>query len=290
MNNDLKFVVITGLSGAGKSQAIKVLEDDGYFCVDNLPPALLPTFLDLCAKTKGSISRVAIVMDIRGGEFFKDLFEALDYLDRCKWSYQILFLEASDETLIRRFKETRRRHLLAGDGSIGDALAQERELLSDLRARADIILDTSDLTLAQFKEELQALLLQTDSDEALLVRLVSFGFKRGIPLDADFVFDCRFLPNPHYVPELRSQTGVEQDVQEYVFSESMSVTYLEKIHAMLEFAIPLCIKEGKIQLVVGIGCTGGRHRSVALVERLKDRLMKAQHRAVIEHRDISWVG
>lgn len=290
VNRELKFVIITGLSGAGKSQAIKVLEDDGYFCVDNLPPALLPTFVDLCARTAERISRVAIVMDLRGGEFFKDLFEALGYLDAHRWPYEVLFLEASDETLIRRFKETRRRHLLAGDGSIADALAKERELLSEFRARADIILDTSDLTLARFKEELEALLLQSDLDDALVVRLVSFGFKRGIPLDADFVFDCRFLPNPHYVPDLRGMTGADRQVQEYVFRASESGRYLDMIHEMLEFAIPLCIAEGKVQLIVGIGCTGGRHRSVAMVEKLKELLMGSSHRVVMEHRDISWVG
>ncbi len=290
MNTELKFVIITGLSGAGKSQAIKVLEDDGYFCVDNLPPALLPTFVDLCARTAERISRVAIVMDLRGGQFFKDLFEALGFLDANRWPYEVLFLEASDETLIRRFKETRRRHLLAGDGSISDALARERELLAEFRARADIILDTSELTLARLKEELKALLLQSDVDSRLVVRLVSFGFKRGIPLDADLVFDCRFLANPHYVAELRGMTGSDLEVQDYVFGAEESRRYLGMIHEMLEFAIPLCIAEGKTQLIVAIGCTGGRHRSVAMVEKLKELLIDSAHRVVMEHRDISWVG
>lgn len=285
MTRELKFVVITGLSGAGKSQAIRVLEDADYFCVDNLPPALLPTFADLCSKSK--ILRAAIVMDIRGGEFFKSLFEALAYLADHNWPHEVLFLEASDETLIRRFKETRRRHPLAGESSIAEGIAQERHQLAELRKRADKIINTSDLTPAQFKEEVQAQLLRNESPEKLMVRLISFGFKRGIPLDVDFVFDCRFLPNPHYLPELRPLSGVDGAIQDFVFKEKSTIEYVDMIHRLIEYVIPLCITEGKTQLVVAIGCTGGRHRSVALVERLRNMLVEERHRVVIEHRDIS---
>jgi UPF0042 nucleotide-binding protein len=290
MAQQLKFVIITGLSGAGKSQAIRVLEDAGYFCVDNLPPALLPTFAELCAKSTSQITRAAVVMDIRGGEFFKNLFEALAYLAAQDWPHEVLFLEASDETLIRRFKETRRRHPLAGEDSIAEGIAREREQLSELRKRADKIINTSDLTPARFKEEVQALLLRDEANEKLMVRVISFGFKRGIPLDADFVFDCRFLPNPHYVPELKPLSGVDAAIKEFVFQDKATRDYLGMIHGLMEFAIPLCIREGKTQLVVAIGCTGGRHRSVALVERLRDMLVAERHRVVIEHRDISYAA
>jgi len=287
MSQDVKFVIITGMSGAGKSQTIRVLEDADYFCVDNLPPTLLPKFAELCAQLGGKVKRAAIVMDIRGGEFFKSLFESLAYLSSHQWPHEVLFLEASDETLIRRFKETRRRHPLAGSDSIQDGINRERELLSDLRRRADKIINTTDLTPSQLKEEVQALFLRGETGERLLVRVLSFGFKKGIPLDADFVFDCRFLPNPHYIPELKPMSGVDQLIKDFVLKEPMSLEYIGKIHDMVEFVIPLCITEGKSQLVVAIGCTGGRHRSVVLAESLRDKLVEARHRVVVEHRHIS---
>ena len=247
MKQDVKFVIITGLSGAGKSQTIRVLEDADYFCVDNLPPTLLPKFAELCAQSTGKVKRAALVMDIRGGEFFKSLFESLAYLSDHNWPHEVLFLEASDETLIRRFKETRRRHPLAGNDSILDGIYRERELLSDLRQRADKIINTTDLTPAQLKEEVQALFLRGENGERLLARVLSFGFKRGIPLDADFVFDCRFLPNPHYIPELKPMSGVDQAIKDFVLREPKAVEYITKIHNMVEFVIPLCITEGKSQ-------------------------------------------
>jgi len=195
-------------------------------------------------------------------------------------------LEASDETLIRRFKETRRRHPLAGEASIADGIARERHQLAELRKRSDKIINTTVLTPAQFKEEVQALLLRDESNEKLMVRLISFGFKRGIPLDVDFVFDCRFLPNPHYVPELRPLSGVDAVIQDFVLQDASTRDYINMVHRLMEFVIPLCIKEGKTQLVIAIGCTGGRHRSVALVERLRNMLVEERHRVVIEHRDI----
>jgi len=290
MKQDVKFVIITGLSGAGKSQTIRVLEDADYFCVDNLPPTLLPKFAELCAQSTGKVKRAAIVMDIRGGEFFKSLFESLAYLRDHDWQHEVLFLEASDETLIRRFKETRRRHPLAGNDSIQDGICRERELLSDLRQRADKIINTTDLTPSQLKEEVQALFLRGENGERLLVRVLSFGFKKGIPLDADFVFDCRFLPNPHYIPELKPMSGVDQAIKDFVLREPKAVEYIAKIHGMVEFVIPLCITEGKSQLVIALGCTGGRHRSVVLAESLRDRLVEERHRVVVEHRHISEGG
>lgn len=287
MKQDVRFIIITGLSGAGKSQAIKVLEDADYFCVDNLPPTLLPKFAELCAQSGGKIKQAALVMDIRGGEFFKSLFEALAYLSDHSWHHEVLFLEASEEALIRRFKETRRRHPLAGDGSIQDGIQREQELLKEIRHRADKIINTTNLTPAQLKEEVQAFFLRGEGGAKLQIRVLSFGFKRGIPLDADFVFDCRFLPNPHYIPELKPLTGVDATIKEFVLRDSTSTQYLDMIHQMVEFVIPLCIKEGKTQLVVAIGCTGGRHRSVVMAEALRDKLVVNRHRVVVEHRHIS---
>lgn len=287
MKEDFKFVIITGLSGAGKSQAVRVLEDADYFCVDNLPPALVPKFVELCAQSGGKIKQVALVMDIRGGEFFRALTEALAYLRHHEWPHEVLFLEASDEVLIRRFKETRRRHPLSGEGSILDGIKNERQALQELRGRADKVIDTTQLTPAQLKEEVQQLFLRQGQSPVLLVRLVSFGFKHGLPLDADFVFDLRFLPNPFYVAELKSLTGLDQGVKEYVFQASFSHDYLNLIQKMLEFAIPHCLVEGKAQLVVALGCTGGKHRSVAMAESLRDKLLACGQRTVVEHRHIS---
>ena len=287
MKHDVKFVIITGLSGAGKSQAVRVLEDADYFCVDNLPPALVPKFVELCTQSGGKIKQAALVMDIRGGEFFNALTEALAYLRHHEWPHEVLFLEASDEALIRRFKETRRRHPLSGDGSILDGIRSERQALQELRGRADKVIDTTHLTPAQLKEEVQSLFLRQGQSPVLLVRVVSFGFKHGLPLDVDFVFDCRFLPNPFYITSLKNLTGLDQDVKEYVLKEAASPKYLDMIYQMLEFVIPYCLVEGKMQLVVALGCTGGRHRSVALAESLRDKLMQGRQRTVVEHRHIS---
>ncbi len=286
MKGAVKFVIITGLSGAGKSQAIKVFEDADYFCVDNLPPALLPKFAELCASGD-TIQRAALVMDIRGGEFFKSLFDALAYLSYHEWPHEVLFLEASEEVLVRRFKETRRRHPLAGEGSIQDGIRREVEMLADIKGRADKIINTTGLTPAQLKEEVQALFQQGEAGGKLQIRLLSFGFKKGIPLDADFVFDCRFLANPHYVPELKPLTGTDARVKQFVFGDEASHHYLGMMQEMVEFVIPHCIKEGKTQLVVAIGCTGGRHRSVAMAEALKEKLVLSRWRVAVEHRHVS---
>jgi len=283
----VKFVIITGLSGAGKSQAIKVFEDADYFCVDNLPPALLPKFAELCTQSGGKIQRAALVMDIRGGEFFRSLFDALAYLSYHEWPHEVLFLEANEETLVRRFKETRRRHPLAGDDSIQDGIKREVELLAEIKRRADKIINTTSLTPAQLKEEVQALFIKGEAGGKLQIRVLSFGFKRGTPLDADFVFDCRFLTNPHYVPELKPLTGVDAAVKEFVFGDHAAHHYLSMMQEMIEFVVPHCIKEGKTQLVVAIGCTGGRHRSVAMAEALREKLVQGRHRVVAEHRHIS---
>lgn len=285
MNRGVRFVVVTGMSGAGKTQALRHLEDLGFFCVDNLPPALLPKFAELCSESSPKLSKVAVVMDIRGGEFFDNLSEALLYLKANNYRYEILFLEAEDEALIRRYKEVRRRHPLAGDGSIMEGILNEKERLAALRQQADKIINTTDLTPQQLKNEIHAFFLGEGTQENLIIRIISFGFKHGLPLDADLAFDVRFLPNPYYLPELKHARGTETAVRDYVFQSPEAQQFLQHLINMLEFLIPLYIKEGKTHLVIGIGCTGGQHRSVAFGERLLE-LLQANHRVYLEHRDL----
>ncbi|MGI6357969.1 MAG: RNase adapter RapZ [Bacillota bacterium] len=281
----MRFVVVTGMSGAGKTQALRHFEDLGFFCVDNLPPALLPKFAELCSESSGKFSRVAVVMDIRGGEWFDSVTEALLYLKANNYRYEILFLEAEEDVLIRRYKEVRRRHPLSGDGSILDGIRHEKERLEELRQRADRIINTTDLTPQQLKNEIHAFFIGEGSPENLIIRVLSFGFKHGLPLDADLVFDVRFLPNPHYVPHLRHFPGTERPVKEYVLQWPEAQEFLKHLGEMLEFLIPLYIREGKTHLVIGIGCTGGKHRSVVIAERVRE-MLQAKHRVYQQHRDI----
>ena len=282
----IRFVIITGLSGAGKSQAVHSFEDLGYFCIDNLPPMLISKFAELAAQSEGKVSRIALVSDIRGGAFFSSLMEALEQLERAGFDYEILFLEADDEVLIRRFKETRRRHPLASMGSIVEGIKEERKLLAKIRARADKLIDTSSLTPKQLKEEITTLYAPGSSQENILITLVAFGFKYGIHLDADLVFDVRFLPNPHYIEHLRPLTGNEEEVKNYVWKSSITYKFFQKLCDLVTFLIPLYIKEGKPQLVVAIGCTGGRHRSVSIVNELEKKLKGKNYQVIKEYRDI----
>ncbi len=284
---DLRFVIITGLSGAGKSQAIRSLEDLDYFCVDNLPPTLLGKFAELCTTSNGRINKVALVIDIRGGEFFGSLFGSLEQLEKEGVDYEILFLEASDEVLIRRFKETRRPHPLAPQGRVAEGIKAERARLEQLRGRASKIIDTSELTPHQLKEKVTALFTNDPEQEKMGITVVSFGFKHGIPLDADMVFDVRFLPNPHWVQSLRPLTGEHPDVYDYVMKWPVTQKFVQKLTDMIDYLIPYYIKEGKTQLVIAIGCTGGCHRSVALAIRLHEYLRLKFQRVSLEHRDIA---
>ncbi len=285
MNRGVRFVVVTGMSGAGKTQALRHLEDLGFFCVDNLPPALLPKFAELCSESAGKFSKVAVVMDIRGGEWFDSVSEALLFLKSNNYRYEILFLEAEEEALIRRYKEVRRRHPLSGDGSILDGIRHEHERLAQLRQRADQIINTTDLTPQQLKNEIHAFFIGEGTQESLIIRVISFGFKHGLPLDADLVFDVRFLPNPHYLPEMRHMVGTEELVRDYVLKWPEAQQFLTHLGDLMEFLIPLYIKEGKTHLVIGIGCTGGQHRSVVIAERLRE-MLQVHHRVYHEHRDI----
>lgn len=281
----MEFVIITGMSGAGKSQAMKALEDMGYYCMDNLPPALLTKFAELCNQSKRNIDKVAVVVDIRGGVFFVDLFKGLEELKEQGIKYSILYLDALDQVLIKRYKELRRPHPLNPKEGILDGILEERELLKEVKKRADYIIDTSNLSVGMLKEEIYKIYFEGLELRRLTISVTSFGFKHGILLDADLVFDVRFIPNPYYIPELKDLTGVEEDVKDYVFQWGQTNLFVEKLMDMLEFLIPYYIKEGKTQLIVGIGCTGGKHRSVAIAEEVAKKLEESGHRAIVSHRD-----
>jgi len=282
----LRFVIITGLSGAGRSFAIKCFEDLGYFCVDNLPTTLIPTFAELCAHSSRDIRTIALGVDIREGEYLAHLLETLAELRAQGHKPEVLFLEAADETLVRRYQETRRRHPLAGDGSVLEGIRAERQALSNLRESADRIIDTTGLSVHQLKERLVEGYGTEQTRDALTVSLMSFGFKHGAPYDADLVFDVRFLPNPHFVDSLKRLDGRDAAVETFVMSFEESRTLLAKIEDLLRFLLPLYEREGKAYLTVAVGCTGGRHRSVTLVELLRRSLEGAGRSPVVRHRDV----
>lgn len=279
----MHIVLITGLSGAGKSHAINCFEDLGYFCVDNLPPTFIPKFAELCSHS-GGVSKVALVCDMRGGAFFGHLFDALQELEGRRVEYEILFLEAEDEVLIRRFKETRRRHPVV-HASLSESIEAERRALSELRGKADNIIDTSHLSPGELKNKIAHIYEPGQRERSLEILILSFGFKYGLPLDADLVFDVRFLPNPHYVQHLRSLTGQDSGVREYLWRWMVTHKYFQKLQDLLEFTIPYYIREGKSQLVIALGCTGGKHRSVALSDEL-GRVLAGRYTVNVEHRDI----
>ncbi|KNF09146.1 hypothetical protein CLPU_4c01920 [Gottschalkia purinilytica] len=287
----MKFIIITGLSGAGKSQSLKILEDSGFYCMGNLPPALLPDFAELYLQSKDKMSNVALVINTRKGNFLNDLFSSLDAIDKLGFEYKILFLEASDKILVKRFKELRRPHPLSLDGRILDGIEKEREVLDEVKKKADYIIDTSNFTIAMLKEEITRIFLEGKEGKNLTISIVSFGFKKGIPLDADLVFDVRFLPNPFYIPELREFTGNDKEVRDYVMEWEQTKTFVNKLTDMIDFLIPFYIKEGKSQLVVAVGCTGGKHRSVTIANVLYEHLRDSGYRVIPNHRDcISYKG
>jgi UPF0042 nucleotide-binding protein len=284
----MRFVVISGLSGAGKSQTVRCLEDLGYFCVDNLPATLIPKFADACAQTAGKIDKIALVIDIRGGKFFDDLFESLNYLKEQGFAYEILFLDASDETLIKRFKESRRKHPLAPDGRILNGITMERNRLKEVKDRANNIIDTTKLSTRELRDKLTAIYSEEGQIEnELMITVLSFGFKYGIPVDSDLVFDVRFLPNPFYIPELKPFSGNDKPVKDYVFGFEETKLFTDKLEDMAKFLIPHYLKEGKRQLIISIGCTGGRHRSVAIANETYQRLKNHGYKINIDHRDIN---
>lgn len=282
----MEFLVITGMSGAGKSQAMKVMEDMGYYCMDNLPPALLPKFAELCIESKRTIDKIAVVVDIRGGEFFHSLFKSLDSLRDMGIGYKILFLEASNETLVKRYKELRRPHPLKPEGSILKGIEEERKLMRELKDRAYYIIDTSKLTLAMLRRELYRSFAEGGERRKISILVTSFGYKHGMLMDGDLIFDVRFLPNPYYIDELKKVSGINKETKEYVFKWPQTNIFVSKITEMLEFLIPYYVEEGKTQLVIGIGCTGGFHRSVAIANKIGEILKENGHRTIINHRDL----
>lgn len=283
----MEFLIITGLSGAGKSRAADVLEDLDYYCVDNMPVALMPRFAELCIATGGRYEKVALVTDVREKEGFGELLKTIDQLKDMNCNCKILYMDADIRTLVRRYKETRRPHPLATQGmSIETAIHNEIDLLTPIRERADHIVNSSSLTLGMLQSKLFSLFAPEGEKREIDVTVLSFGYKHGIPLDADLVFDARFLPNPFYVEELRPLCGLDRPVAEYVFSYQQSRTFLEKIQDMLDFLLPLYIEEGKMTLTVAIGCTGGHHRSVALASALSDHLVAEGIRSVNVNRDV----
>ena len=275
------------MSGAGKSTALKMLEDMGYFCVDNLPIPLLTRFVEMFSEPEEEVKKIALGIDVRGGQDFTGLKEVLDDLDSREIEYEILFLDASDDVLVKRYKETRRKHPLSGSGRVDTGIAIEREKIMFLKMRATYILDTSKLLTRELKLELEKIFVKGHSFCSLYITVMSFGFKYGIPQDSDLVFDVRFLPNPYYIDSLKEKTGNDPEVQDYVMENDKSRIFLKKLEDMVEFLIPNYILEGKNQLVIAIGCTGGKHRSVTLANALYQILDKKENYGVrIEHRDI----
>lgn len=283
----MRFVIVTGMSGAGKSTALKMLEDMGYFCVDNLPIPLLTRFVEMFSEPEEEVKKIALGIDVRGGQDFTGLKEVLDDLDSREIEYEILFLDASDDVLVKRYKETRRKHPLSGSGRVDTGIAIEREKIMFLKMRATYILDTSKLLTRELKLELEKIFVKGHSFCSLYITVMSFGFKYGIPQDSDLVFDVRFLPNPYYIDSLKEKTGNDPEVQDYVMENDKSRVFLKKLEDMVEFLIPNYILEGKNQLVIAIGCTGGKHRFVTLANALYQILDKKENYGVrIEHRDI----
>ncbi|WLR41432.1 RNase adapter RapZ [Bacillus carboniphilus] len=283
--NQLKMVIITGMSGAGKTVAMQSFEDLGYFCVDNLPPTLLPKFLELMKESGSKMNKVALVMDLRGREFFDRLFEALDHISEYSWiTPQILFLDAKDQVLVTRYKETRRTHPLATDGLPLEGIQSERELLEDLKGRAQLIFDTSTIKPRELREKILKHFSGTEQ-HTFMVNVMSFGFKYGLPIDADLVFDVRFLPNPHYIDQLRPLTGLDNEVSSYVLKWNETQKFIDKLMDLLGYMLPHYKREGKSQLVIAIGCTGGQHRSVTLAEYIGNYFGK-EYNTHISHRDI----
>ena len=283
----MRLVIVTGMSGAGKTTALKMLEDMGYFCVDNLPIPLLPRFVEMFSEPEEEVKNIALGSDVRGGQDFSGLQEVLDGMDEKQISYEILFLDAQDDVLIKRYKETRRQHPLSGSGRVDTGIAKEREKIMFLKMRATYILDTSKMLTRELKLELEKIFVKGESFCNLYITVMSFGFKYGIPQDADLVFDVRFLPNPYYIDKLREKTGNDPEVQDYVMENEKAQVFLDKLTDMVDFLIPNYILEGKNQLIIAIGCTGGKHRSVTLANALYQKLDKQENYGVrIEHRDI----
>lgn len=287
----MRFVVVTGMSGGGKSTALKMLEDAGFYCVDNLPISLVEKFVELISMPNSEISKVALGLDVRADQSFEDATRTLSELKTKGCKFEILFMDADENVLIKRYKETRRVHPLAADGRVEDGVHRERKALQTIRHNADYIIDTTNLLTRELKEELDRIFVENGEYNNLMVTVMSFGFKYGIPADADLVFDVRFLPNPFYIDELKHKTGNDKEVQDYVMSFEETEVFMEKLTDMIHFLIPNYVKEGKYRLVVAIGCTGGKHRSVTLANELYRRMKdKGNYGLKLYHRDVAHQG
>ena len=283
----MKLVVVTGLSGAGKSQALHTLEDIGFYCVDNLPPMLIPNMAKLCMEDDPAIQRVALGIDTRSGAFFGHADEALDALRDMNVNCDVLYLTASDEELIRRYKETRRAHPMGSEKMLIQNIKKEREMLRGMERRATRVIDTTTMLTRQLREMLLRMYGEGDTDKAISVNVLSFGFKHGIPIESDLVFDVRFMPNPYYVAELKNKTGLDREVRDFVFSFRQTHEFMAQLEKMITFLLPLYSEEGKTVLVIGIGCTGGHHRSVAVAHELAEYITQMGYQVTENHRDIS---
>lgn len=287
----MEFLIVSGLSGAGKSTVMSILEDSGYFCVDNLPPALIPKFAEMCLGGSGSYERVAMVCDIRGGMTFDPLFEALKALDEMKFEYKIVFVDAETATIIKRYKETRRSHPLMGEGlTLPEAVERERKAMEPVRQRAHYIITTTDLPTKKLRDQVLDLFVPIRKKNGdLSISVTSFGFKYGVPAEADLMFDVRFLPNPFYVETLRPKTGLDAPVRDYVFACRETGEFMEHLKSMIAFLLPHFVEEGKSALVIAVGCTGGRHRSVAITHALAEYILELGYSAGENHRDMTRV-
>jgi RNase adapter protein RapZ len=287
MAHELDIIIVTGLSGSGRSFAIRALEDNGFFCVDNLPAPLIPRFIDLCHGYQEELRRIALGVDLRGSRFLQALPQVLADVRAAGHHAQVLFFDASDEVLLRRFSETRRPHPLAGQDSVLEGIARERKALEPIRALADKVIDTSAFNVHQLKTEMEQQFCQAPQARRMALFFTSFGYKYGIPHDTDMILDVRFLPNPYFVNELRPRTGLDPEVRDFVLRGQETRAYLDRLYALLEFTLPLYEREGKSTLTLALGCTGGRHRSVVLVEELQKRLGDGHFRINVKHRDIN---
>ncbi len=282
----MRFLIITGQSGAGKSRTASTLEDLGYYCVDNLPPELISQFAEICLATTGRFERVALVSDVRAGRNFDGLLAGLDALDAMGCKYSIVYIEAETDAIIKRYKETRRTHPLSRDGTpLPEAVTKEKQALSRVRAKADFIINTTSMSTARLRAELIRL-FEDEPNHAMVVNVLSFGFKYGLPLDADLVFDVRFMANPYYIADLKPKSGLMPEVRDFIFSYQQSADYLAKLEDLLAYTLPLYYEEGKTSLTIAVGCTGGRHRSVAIAKEIGDFVAKRGYPTVVNHRDI----
>lgn len=286
MSKNMRLVIVTGMSGAGKSSVLKMLEDMGYFCVDNLPIPLIPKLVQLTVEESKNIEKAALGVDIRSGQSLEEMNGILERLTQMGYQPEILFLETKTDILVKRYKETRRIHPLSATGRVDKGIELERKRLQFLKNRADYIIDTSQLLIRELKAEIDKIFINNEVYNNFYITILSFGFKYGIPADSDLVFDVRFLPNPFYIPELKPQTGKDKAVYNYVMESKEAIIFLDKLEDMLTFLIPNYIVEGKNQLVVSIGCTGGKHRSVTLARAITERLKKLEYGLKVEHRDI----